>query len=109
MVVKGTVNGRLETRLREMEMNQQGFTVPWALKLGHTGELHYNVYLDTTHTVYPSPGGTVQLHVKRIGPRSDDFEVDLDSVADYKWPIEEDYHLDCLERGLIKIGEIPIF
>ena len=107
MTIKGSIIGRLETAIEEMGVGQKGYTVPWALSIEKHGRV-YEVYMNLKYTIERSPGGTVRLLVKRTGPGREDYEVDLDTVGDYKFNIGKACYFGTDESDIVKIGEIGI-
>jgi hypothetical protein len=105
MTVKGSIIGKLEATIASMGVGQEGYTVPWAIAIEKRGMV-YEIYLNTTFSVQPSSGGTAQLFVKRTGAARDDYEVDLDTVGDYKFNLGKPAYLNFNEDDLVKVGEI---
>ena len=108
MVVRGKIQGKLETKLEQLEVGQEGFTLPWALSLEPAENSKYNVYLNLQYPVSPIKRGTLQLHIKRIGPHAKDFEVDLDS-PDYQWSIGKSSYMGANPKDIVCVGQIDMF
>jgi hypothetical protein len=87
MAIYGTSHHHLEeekddnpgTDIRDMKVGETGYAVPWAVEFDHQGR----AYLRLDYDVFNTPGGTVQMGVKRIGPGRGDYEIDLASTRNF--------------------------
>ena len=107
MTIKGQINGKLENLIKNMEVGDEGFTVPWVLSFVPKKD-KYDVFLHAGYPIHPETGGTVELYVRRTGPNKNDFLVDLDSVKNYKWSAGGPCYMGSQE-DIVNIGELDIF
>jgi len=108
MPIRGNLTNRLEKTIEKMETGDEGFTLPWALSFEPTKD-KYNAYLYIKYPVSSYPERTMQMHIKRTGPRNEDFEVDIDSVQNYEWNIGKASYMGANEDDIVLIGQVDMF
>jgi len=97
-----------EKEIRNMKVNESGYTVPWAVTFDHKGM----AYIRLDYRIHSSPGGTVQLKVTRIGPDKHDYDIGLarlrgvrnDYYYSYEW--EPRTTKFCREENLTPVRSI---
>ena len=73
------INGRLtnknlERKIKDMEVGEEGFAVPWAL-----GFNEYKIpYLNVEFSIGKSPYGSRSMPIKRIGRGLADYDINLE-------------------------------
>ena len=66
--------------IKDMEVGETGYTVPWALAF----DFQEKPYLNVGMSVYKKPSGTVKLPITCTGAGKKDYEISINSV-DYQW------------------------
>ena len=88
MVVKGSLDGRVEDIILKMEFGEEMFTLPEALNFMPGGDGKYKVYLNVMYSVTKERMDEDDLFIKRISYERDGFEINLDSVSkNYVWEV----------------------
>jgi hypothetical protein len=74
----------LETgRIKDMEIGDSGYAVPWALSVN----LRREVFLNPNYTIEPDAGGTLTMRVSRgLGG----YVVDITRVDRFRWTPDAD-------------------
>ena len=107
MPVKGNMANRFQPIIHGMEVSEEGFTSPYALIFRRVQEsMSYKAYLHTGFAVYPEPNDFARMHIKRIGYNNGDFEIDVDSVKDFKWFEGYQYSDDENNGSIVYIGDV---
>jgi len=68
----------VDISIASMDEGQSGWTVPWAMF--HDSQRKF--WLNGAYTLNDSPGGTVQMHVRRD---PDGWHVDCTSCRNHRW------------------------
>jgi len=108
MAVKGNLIGKLEKTIEGLEINEEAFTLPWALNFEVREDGRCNVYLNVKYPVLKSPYETFRLPIKKIGPKKEDYEVDLEG-CDFKYSVEDRRDYRILPESIVCIGEVDMF
>ena len=108
MPVKGSLEGKLEREIANMEFGEVGYTIPWAVRFEPEGE-KLNAYLDIRAPVSENPIETLKLKVTRVGHGRNDFEVDLNSIDNYQWSIRKPTTAEQRGNDSVHIGKIDYF
>ena len=78
------INKNLERKIKDMEVGEEGFAVPWAL-----GFNEYKIpYLNVEFSIGKSPYGSRSMPIKRIGRGLADYDINLEFDyfgGAYKW------------------------
>jgi len=109
MTVRGNLSGKLEQTIEGLEVNKEGFTLPWALSFKAREDGRCDVYLCIKYPVSKTPEGTSELYVKRTGHGKEDYEVDLESTGDYNYHIGKASYAGIDEESVVCIGQVDMF
>lgn len=109
MVVRGNLAGRLEKTIEGLEINEEGFTLPWALSFEPREDGQCDAYLCVKFSISPVAGGTAKLRVKRIGHGRADYEVDLESLGNYKYGLGKREYRGIDEEDIVCVGQVDMF
>lgn len=88
-------NAAVETHLRDMQVGDTGFTVPWAMSVDRDRKC----WLRASYPIDPQPGGTVQMRVTRTqdGYHAwlvDDYAYDPDELPAFEFLPVVELHRD---------------
>ena len=108
MTVRGNLAGKLEETIEGLEVNEEGFTLPWALSLEAREDGRCNAYLHVKYPVSKMPEGTFKLYVKRTGHGKENYEVDLESVGDFKYSLGKTSYVGANEEDIVCIGQVDM-
>ena len=87
----GKLNEKNKERLiKDMEVGEIGYTVPWALEF----DLNRIPYLDIYMSI-SERRGTSQLKI-RTGSKESDYDVDIRNI-DYNWRLSDHISKDCVK------------
>ena len=91
-------------RIKDMEVGERGFIVPWALQFDCDGF----AYLELAHSISCTPRGTISLEIKRIGKEKNGYDIFLENtlewVGPHKYSEKRDYSWEQLPREKILCG-----
>lgn len=72
---------QMEHKIKDMEPEESGWTVPWALHV----DAQQQCWLQVTFPIHTAPGGTAQM---RVQLEADGWHVDISRCGWYHWTPE---------------------
>ncbi len=96
----GSLEGNLNRTIFDLGIGEEAWAYKEALEIHYEYDKHF-LFLDEEISEDYDPKGKYILHVKRIGPRKDDFIVNLNKSKDYcakRTFIEKEDYLELIEE-----------